>query len=360
MNDLPRPAATGPGAPPPGAAPAQPGWQAFTLQRPGGVALRLADLGASWLSCQVPLPGGERREVLLGNDDLQAQRAQRAYLGATIGRYANRIGRARFVLDGREVHLLPNGNGHQLHGGPEGFDKRHWRLCTRTAHHAVFELRSPAGDQGFPGAVQALVAYHLPRDGMGVEIRFSAQVSEPTPLALTNHAYFNLDGRLSDVREHALQIASDAYVPVDAHLIPCADPQPVAGTDFDFTRLQPIARRFGESEQQRLAGGYDHAWLLHATARHTLHPAAELRSSDGRLTARLYTDQPALQVYTGNHLAGEPTRWGPCIPHAGVALEPGLPPDAPNRPHWPAAAGVIVRPGMPWQARMRWQFLTTD
>lgn len=357
----PAPAAQGGPAEPgtSGAAPQPAGWEVFTLQRPGGLAIRLADLGATWLSCQVPLPGGERREVLLGNDELPAQRAQRAYFGATIGRYANRIARARFVLDGREVHLAPNGNGHQLHGGPEGFDTRRWRLCTRTAHHAVFELRSPPGDQGFPGAVQALVAYYLPRDGLSVEIRFSAQVSEPTPLALTNHAYFNLDGRLSDVRDHRLAIAADAYVPVDAELIPRGDPLPVAGTDFDFNQPHAIGRDFGASEQQRLAGGYDHAWLLTDEVRQAESPAAMLSSADGRLTARLFTDQPALQVYTGNHLAGEPSRWGPCTPHAGVALEPGLPPDAPNRPGWPAAAGVIARPGLPWQARMRWQFMTT-
>lgn len=336
------------------------GWDPITLQRPGGLQIRLAALGASWLSCRVPLPGGTCREVLLGNDELAPHLAQKAYFGATIGRYANRIGQARFMLDGRPVLLQPNGNGHQLHGGPQGFDKRPWRLCTRSAHHAVFELHSPEGDQGFPGAVQTLVAYHLPRDGMSVEIRFSAQVSAPTPLALTNHAYFNLDGCLTDVRDHHLCIAAEQFVPVDPQLIPSGEPRPVAGTDFDFNHPHAIGRDFGASEQQRLAGGYDHAWLLAAEVRQAECPAATLTSSDRRLTARLYTDQPALQVYTGNHLAGEPSRWGPCVPHAGVALEPGLPPDAPNRPHWPAAAGAIARPGRPWQARLRWQFSCID
>lgn len=334
------------------------GWRVLTIGRPGGIHLRLADLGATWLSCEVPMGDGTVREVLLGNDELARHLQQRAYFGGSIGRYANRIAQARVVVDGQAHALVANGNGHQLHGGPQGFDKRHWQLLSHGGREAVFALHSPDGDQGFPGAADVEVAYRVLDDGFTVQIDFSARVSAATPMALTNHAYFNLDGALTDVRQHHLALAASHFVPVDHELIPSGDPLPVAGTDFDFQSSRAIAARFLESEQQRLAGGYDHAWLLDDAARAGRVPAAELRSADGLLTALLHTDQPALQVYTGSQLAGTPGRLGVCYPaHSGIALEPGLPPDAPNRPHWPSAAGAIARPGQPWHATMRWQFI---
>ena len=337
---------------------AEAGWRVVTIFRPGGLRLRLADLGATWLSCEVPMADGSRREVLLGNDDLTRHLQQRAYFGGSIGRYANRIARAAVTIDGQPHALTPNERGHQLHGGPQGFDKRHWHVLSYTPHEAVFSLHSPDGDQGFPGAVDVRVTYRVLEDGFTVEIDFSATVTAATPLALTNHAYFNLDGAVTDVRQHRLALAASHFVPVDHELIPSGDPLPVAGTDFDFHQRRRIAERFLESAQQRLAGGYDHAWLLDDAARAGHLPAAELQSADGRLTALLYTDQPALQVYTGGQLEGTPGRHGVSYPaHSGIALEPGLPPDAPNRPHWPSAAQAIARPGTPWRASMRWQFL---
>jgi len=334
------------------------GWRVVGIGRPGGVQLRLADLGATWLSCEVPLADGSRREVLLGNDDLARHLQQRAYFGGSIGRYANRIAQARVVVDGQAHALMANERGHQLHGGPQGFDKRPWQLLSLTPTEAVFTLHSPDGDQGFPGAADVQVVYRVLDDGFTVEINFSATVTAATPLALTNHAYFNLDGAVTDVRQHRLRLAASHFVPVDHELIPSGDPLPVAGGDFDFREARAIASRFLESDQQRLAGGYDHAWLLDEAVRAGTTPAAELRSADGRLSALLHTDQPALQVYTGSQLEGTPGRHGVSYPaHSGIALEPGLPPDAPNRPHWPSAAGAIARPGRPWQATMRWHFV---
>lgn len=337
------------------------GWRTLTIGRPGGLQVRLADLGATWLSCRVPLAGGSQREVLLGNDELARHQQQRAFLGVTVGRYANRIAQSRFTLDGQQHQLAANERGHQLHGGPDGFDKRRWTLLTHGPSQAAFSLHSPDGDQGFPGAVDAQVAYLVGEDGFTLHIQFDAVVSQPTPLALTNHAYLNLDAQHTDVRRHVLKLAASQFVPVDAALIPCDEPCPVHGTDFEFRRAKTLACHLGASpQQQRVGGGYDHAFLLSEEARAGEVPAAELRSSDGRLTARLYTDQPALQVYTGNQLAGTPGRGGVVYPNfAGIALEPGLPPDAPNRLNWPSAAGAIARPGRPWRASMRWQFLPT-
>lgn len=337
------------------------GWRTLTISRPGGLQVRLADLGATWLSCRVPLADGSQREVLLGNDERVRHQQQRAFLGVTVGRYANRIAHARFMLDARQHLLAANEGRHQLHGGPEGFDKRRWHLLSHRPAQAVFSLHSPDGDQGFPGAVDAQVTYRVGEDGFTLHIEFDAVVSQPTPLALTNHAYLNLDAQHTDVRGHGLQLAASHFVPVDAELIPCGEPTLVDGTDFDFRQAKTIARDLGASpQQQRVGGGYDHAFALNDRARAGEVPAAELRSSDGRLAARLYTDQPALQVYTGNHLAGTPGRAGVAYANfAGIALEPGLPPDAPNRLHWPIAAGAIARPGQPWHARLRWQFVPT-
>jgi aldose 1-epimerase len=335
-------------------------WRRLTLDRPGGLRVDLTDLGAAWLSCEVPLANGQRRQVVLGSDDPVQQLQQGAYMGATIGRYANRIAHAQVTVDGQVHHLAANERDHQLHGGPEGFDRRLWRVLREEPAAVAFGLFSADGDQGFPGAVEAVVTYEIGEAGYSLEIRFEATVSRATPLVLTNHAYLNLDEEAIDVRRHSLRLAATRFVPVDAELIPLGHTVDVDGTDFDFRSAEPIGRRLLDSPQQRLAGGYDHAWLLDDAVRAGKEPAAELRSSDGLLTARLFTDQPAVQVYTGNRLAGIAGRGNRTYAsYAGVALEPGLPPDAPNRPQWPSAQLAIARPGIRYRACTRWEFVPT-
>jgi len=254
------------------------------------------------------------------------------------------------------VQLVPNQWGNQLHGGPEGFNHRRWNVVAADAEMIVMSLHSPDGDQGFPGAVDVRVTYRLDGD-FGLHVDFEADVTRETPLALTNHALFNLDAEQTDCRGHRLRIAADRYVPVDAQRIPLGSLEPVPA-DFDFRGLRRIDRDFLASEQQRQAQGYDHAFLLDVACRSGTLPAAEVESADGRLRARLYTDQPALQFYSGNFVEGVSRRGGGTYPrYAGFALEPGLPPDSPNHPEWSPWSDCFAVPGKRWRGFLRWEFV---
>ena len=329
------------------------------LQRPGGLRLTLTDLGATWMSCQVPLADGTWREVLLGFERPEHYLAQPGYLGATVGRYANRIAQARYMHAGEPVHLVANEAGNQLHGGPRGFDRRRWQVDAHGPHDVQFSLHSDDGDQGFPGEVQVLARYRLGED-LSVTLEYEATTTRTTPLALTNHAYFNLDAAHTDCRGHTLRLRAERYVPVDTALIPTGTLDAVAGTDFDFRQPRRVGDAFMASDQQRVARGYDHSFLLDAACRDGSLPAAELLSADGRLAARLYTDRPAVQFYSGQWLATTQRRggdgdggYGPC---SGLALEPGVPPDSPNHPEWAPWSDCLAEPGTTWRAWMRWEF----
>src|SRR5262245_5994977 len=180
--------------------------QLYVLERAGGLRVEITDLGAAWVSCKVPLRDGTPREALLGYERLEQYLGGAGYFGATVGRYANRIGGARYRRNGTEVRLTPNQFGNQLHGGPEGFSHRRWRVLESEQESIVLGLHSPDGDQGFPGAVDLRVRYVLDSD-FSVRVDFEAEVTRETPLALTNHALFNLDAEHKDCRGHRLRIA---------------------------------------------------------------------------------------------------------------------------------------------------------
>jgi aldose 1-epimerase len=329
--------------------------QVFTLARPGGLRLEVTDFGAAWIACRVPLRNGTQREVLLGYERLEQYLGGRGSLGMTIGRYANRIARAHYRRRGVDVRLAANEHGNQLHGGPDGFGHRRWQVLSADADAVMFALHSPDGDQGFPGAVDVRVHYRLDTD-FSVRIDFEAEVTRETPLALTNHAYFNLDAQHVDCRAHRLRIEAAHYVPVDAQLIPLGAIEPVAA-DFDFRNARRIESHFMASEQQQQAGGYDHAFLIDTGCRSGERAAAELESADAQLRVLLYTDQPALQFYSGNYLDAVARRGGGMYArYAGLALEPGVPPDSPNHPEWSPWSDCFAQPGRPWHAFLRWEF----
>jgi aldose 1-epimerase len=319
------------------------------LAGPDGLRLRLLDRGATWWSLQVPVRGeSQPREVLLGAATPTIHVTNQAYLGATVGRVANRIGGASIERDGRRWPLQPQpGSRHQLHGGPDGYDRRRWTLLRATPDSACLGLQSPPLDQGFPGALSVEVEVWL-RGGGVVEQQFRASCTEPTPVCLTNHAYFNLDGATTDVRAHRLQVDASHWVPVDDELIPLGPLQPVDGTAFDFRTLRAIGS---------LADGrYDHGLLLRPAPQPLQQAAATLQSADGRLRMRLSTTLPALQLYTGQHLGGQPARDGGLLPpHAGVALEPEWLPDSVHHPEWPQP-DCWLQPGQRWLHTLRLQF----
>jgi aldose 1-epimerase len=303
------------------------------LVHASGVRLTMMDWGATWLSCRVGL-GGLDREVLLGCGRIEDYFTQTAYLGATVGRYANRIGQARFARDGREYQLLANEKGNQLHGGPDAFDRRRWRIVEQSTEHVVFGIESVDGDQGFPGNLVASVCYRLLPEA-GISMEYTATVDKSCPVSFTNHAYFNLDGEPTDVRRHALQIRASRYLPIDAKSIPLGPLATVEGNSFDFRQAKLIGRDFLADEQQQVALGYDHAFLLDAECAAMAVVAATAVSADGRLAMDLSTTKPALQFYSGNYLAGIPGRTGDYAAHQGLALETQFLPDSPNHPEWP-------------------------
>lgn len=304
------------------------------LTHASGVRLIMMDWGATWLSCHVRV-GDLDREVLLGCAKLEDFFTQKAYLGATVGRYANRIGNSTFARDGKVYKLVPNQDAHQLHGGPDAFDKRRWSILEQGEDYVVLGIESADGDQGFPGNLSAKVCYRL-QDDARISMEYSATVDAASPVNFTNHAYFNLDGQASDVRQHELFIAAKEYLPINNDLIPFGELASVEGTGFDFTMMKRVGRDFLVDEQQKVASGYDHAYLLVPECRDMAKVAATAVSGDGKLAMDLYTTKPALQFYSGNFLGGVPARDGKTYQaNQGLALETQFLPDSPNHPEWP-------------------------
>ena len=319
-----------------------------------GLKLDLMDWGASWLSCRVPMKDGAEREVLLGCADFEGWFAQKSFLNTTVGRYANRIGKARVQRDGKTWELVPNDGENQLHGGFTSFSLRRWDILDSSAEHVCFGITSPDGDQGFPGNLKVKLIYRL-MPGLKISMACEAEVDAASPVGLTNHAYFNLDGLKGDIREHRLMLAASRYTPVDEGMIPVSSLAELAGTSFDFREARAIGSRFMEDEQQAIAKGYDHAFLLDSPVMEAL--AAELVSGDGRLAMQMFTDSPAMQFYSGNHLAGTPSREGGLyVAHEGVCLEPGFLPDSPNHPEWPQP-DCWLQPGEIYRQNAIWAFL---
>lgn len=313
-------------------------YQIITLQNAQGMQIQFMDWGATWLSCQVPVKD-ELREVLLGCK-VEDYPNQQAYLGASVGRYANRIANAQFELNGEIVQLSANQGKHQLHGG-EGFDKRRWVIETdeKCGENSVrFSLHSADGDQGFPGNVDVAVTYTLTDDN-AVKIEYEGLSDKDTALNLTNHAYFNLDNAEtgSDVREHSLRLNADFYLPVDSEGIPNSSLKHVVNTSFDFRVAKAIKQDFLQGDQQATKG-YDHSFIVNKAWQ---KPCVLLTSPNGDLSLEVRTSQAALQVYTGNYLAGTPTReGGKYADFSGIALETQCLPDTPNHPEWQNYGGI--------------------
>lgn len=327
----------------------------LTIGAEPGPVVEVLTLGATVHRLVVTCGDGERRNVVLGHPDVDERLASGDYVGGTIGRYANRIAAGRFTLDGREVEVRTHVRGNSLHGGPEGFDVRLWDVESHGPDEVVLSLVSPDGDQGFPGAVTARVTYRV--DGQAVRVTMAATTDATTVVNLTNHAYFNLDGQgAGTIDDHELLVEADEFTPVDTTGIPTGDHAPVAGTPFDLgtpTRLGSALRR--EHPQLVDARGIDHNYVVRGSG---LRRAAVLTSPGTRTGVEVWTDQPGLQVYTGNFLDGtrRSTDGGRYRQGDGVALEPQLFPDSPNRPEWPSA---VLRPGETYAAHLEWRFGTT-
>jgi len=331
--------------------------EAVTLVNGTGVTARILTYGATLQALIVPDAHGVMADIVLGHDDVGGYERTRAYLGSTIGRYANRIAEGRFTLDGQAYQLHQNDGRHTLHGGTSGFDRAVWTIAaTRDEGEASVTLThaSPDGEGGFPGEVHATVRYAL--DAIGdLTITMSATTTRPTILAMTNHALFNLagDGAQQGAMLHRLTIPATAFTPVDPACIPTGEFRPIAGTALDFRDGRIVAEglRNGRDPQIAIGRGYDHNFVLDkgATVQPQLAAVLEDPASGRRL--EVLTTEPGLQLYTGNAYDGRNLgkqgrlyRMGD-----GIALEPQKFPNTPNQPDFGSARldpGQVYRHAM--------------
>jgi aldose 1-epimerase len=301
----------------------------------GGYCVEILNLGAAIR--RLVLPDGTN--VVLGYQDLEEYRGHPRFYGAIAGRYANRIGGARFTLDGTEYRLPANSGANNLHGGPLGFDQQFWTVAARDAHSVTLEHLSPHGTNGFPGNLHAEVRYAVEADRLSIALR--ATTDHATVVNLTNHAYFNLAGEGSGatILDHQLQVPASRYTPVDAGLIPTGALASIEGTPFDFRMPHAVGRDIESDDVQlKLGHGYDHNFVLDSPSGTRRRVATLFDPGSGRVM-ELHSSAPGLQFYTGNHLAGGAagTSGGSYPVRGALCLEPQLFPDSPNKPAFPSA-----------------------
>jgi aldose 1-epimerase len=306
----------------------------YTLKA-GDLSLSLSSYGAVWTSLIVPSGKGPAADILLGYSDFASYTGNKPYLGATIGRFGNRIGNACFTLDGRAYTLYQNDGQHSLHGGRRGFDKRCWKTDCYEEKDGVFvrfELESPAGEEGYPGNLKAAVSYGLAKSNE-IIVNYEASSDAPTPVNLTNHSYFNLSGEGSgDILSHEVILYASSCVEVDKNLIPTGKLVPVENTPFDFRTRKSI-----QKDYRAAGGGYDHCFVLDGE-KGALRPCAEVFEPGSGRIMRVFATQPGVQFYTGNFLDGIAGKAGSVYnKHAGFCLETQHFPDTPNRPEFPPA-----------------------
>jgi aldose 1-epimerase len=341
--------------------------QRFSLHSASGVQVDLTEYGARLIRVQTPDRSGRLGDVMLGHDQLgpYLDREQAPYFGATVGRYANRLARGRFTLDGRDYQLAVNDPPNHLHGGPGGFDAVLWagEGFSAAGHEGVqFSRVSPDGEEGYPGAVDLWVRYAL-SDAGTLSFEVQGRTTRPTLLNVTNHAYWNLaSGGAQSVLDQRLTLAAQTYLPIDDTQIPLGHEAAVAGTPFDFLKPRAIGEAMGADDLQlRRAGGYDHHFVLPEPPslpdgeRAELRWAATLSDPGSGRQLELWTTEPGLQVYSGNFLDGSIVGRGGARyeKRASVCLEPQHAPDSPNQPQFPS---VVLRPGVMYVTRTEWRF----
>jgi aldose 1-epimerase len=327
----------------------------YTLEE-GALKARVMTYGARLVSLEVPDRSGKVADIVLGYESLQPYTADpKSYFGSIVGRYGNRIAHASFTLDGKRYQLPANDGTNTLHGGIIGFDKLVWQ-AHEIPNGVELTLVSKDGDQGFPGTLTSRVRYTL--EVHALKIEYFATTDKDTVLNLTNHSYFNLAGEgQGDILNHQVMIPADRYTPVDSSLIPTGELAPVAGTPLDFHQATAIGARIDDNnEQMRLAGGYDHNYVLNGKMGVMQEAARVVEPTSGRVLT-VETTQPGVQFYSGNFLDG--TLHGKhghvYNKHAGFCLETQHFPDSPNHPKFPTAE---LKPGETYHSVTVFKFST--
>lgn len=309
----------------------------YTL-RAGELECDIITYGGALRALRVPDRDGRALDVLLGFDRLEDYRNQDKYIGALVGRFANRIGGSRFTLNGKEYPLYANNGANHLHGGKVGFDKQVWDVKDASRDTLTLALFSPDGQEGYPGSLSVQVTYALTGDGLSIS--YQAQSDRDTLCNLTNHAYFNLAGHDSGpIADHMIQIFADRYTPADAGSIPTGEIAPVEGTPMDLRQPVDMAAHWDEPFRQlELAGGYDHNWAVNGESG-VLRPAARVLCTSSGVELDMLTTSPGVQFYSGNYVDGCPAGKGgaPYGKRWGFCLEAQLFPDAPHHGNFPSA-----------------------
>jgi len=308
----------------------------ITLKNKNGMTMQITNYGGRIVSLFVPNKHGQWNDVLLGYDNIDAYPEDPYYMGALVGRYANRIDGGRFSLFGKEYQLTQNAGNNHLHGGFSGLHAKVWIPEKMADNELRLSVSSPHGEDGYPGSVSIEVRYRI-RDDNALHISFLARTDQATIINLTSHPYFNLSGDFSKpVLNHLLQLEADQFTPVNQDLVPTGEIVAVQDTVFDFRTFKPIGRKIENDDPQlKLAGGYDHNFIL-LKQEHRISKAATVIEKENGIKMEMFTSEPGLQFYSGNFLKETDGKFGQKFDYrTGFCLEAQHFPDSPNHPHFP-------------------------
>ena len=334
----------------------------YTLKNSKGMEVCVTNFGGRIVSIMVPDRNGDFKDVVLGFDSVQAYFPENnlSDFGASIGRYANRINQGKIVIDGDTIQLPQNNFGHCLHGGPTGWQYKVYSAEQLNDSTVVLTMDSPDGDNNFPGNVKAQVTYTLTADN-AIDIAYKATTDKPTYINMTNHSYFNLNGDPNQpITNNILTVNASRYTPVDATYMTTGEILDVTDTPMDFKNPKEVGAQIDEVdfEQIKFGNGYDHNWVLD-TNRDDCQVAATLYSPTTGIQLDVYTNEPGIQVYSGNFLDGTVTGKKGIVykQRTGICLETQKYPDTPNKPEWPSA---LLKPGETYNSHCVFKFSTKD
>lgn len=327
--------------------------EAFTLRNVRGAMVKVITYGGTLTELWVPDKNGKLGDVVFGFDGLKGYLGSHPYFGSTVGRYANRIAKGKFTLDGKEYTLAINNGPNSLHGGKIGFDRRVWKAEPLREPHAAavrFTYLSPDGEENYPGNLSVSVTYTL-TDENALKLDYSAKTDKATPVNLTNHSYFNLAGSGGDILGYVLYLNADWFTPVDATLIPTGEIRSVKGTPLDFTKPTPIGAHIAEIKD---IGGYDHNFVINGEPG-KLRLAARVSEPTSGRQMEVWTTEPGVQFYSSIGLDGTIVGKGGITykKYGALCLETQHYPDSPNHPNFPS---TILRPGESFHSETIYKF----
>ena len=330
----------------------------YTLKNQKGMEVNIMTYGGIITSLKVPNKAGVSEEIVLGFNNLEQYTKDNPYFGALIGRYGNRIAKGKFTLDGKEYKLATNNGPNALHGGPEGFHRKVWTVEeAKGGDTAILKLKYVSADmeEGYPGNLTVFVTYTLKNDN-SLEVDYDATTDKKTIVNMTQHSYFNLSGDFTkEILDNEVVIDADKLVPVDADLIPTGKLTDVSNTPFDFRKPRVLGKDIEAKDDQLIKGkGYDHCWVLNNQGKGVRFAASAYNPTSGRFL-EVFTDQPGIQLYTGNFLDGKlPTRTTGTYAHrTGFCLETQHYPDSPNQKDFPT---TVLNPGEHYNTKTTFKF----